>query len=86
MGLGFATNDRLTTFEYVGREKFEAIYNQIRENHRIVGHGEYFLRGLQGSGKSYILLALACLLMRRSHKVLYLPNPTHLARNFVEYV
>ncbi|KAI5779760.1 hypothetical protein EDC01DRAFT_754786 [Geopyxis carbonaria] len=86
MGLGFATNDRQTTFEYLCRQEFDAILSEIVKMHKKLGHGEYFLCGPQGSGKSHILLALGCLLMRRSKKVLYLPNPTHLARNFVKYV
>lgn len=67
------------TFRYMGRKRFKAIYEAIdslikesavssRKSKSLT------LYGSAGSGKSYILAALACLLVKRGKNVVYIPN------------
>src|SRR5262249_13032668 len=42
--------------------------------------------GSRGFGKSHILLALACLLVRKGHKVVYIPDCGQMLRNPLAYL
>ena len=50
-------------FEYYGREAFAKIYNDIKALNYWRGYSMYYLSGTLGYGKSYILAAVACLLI-----------------------
>ncbi|KAF8453366.1 hypothetical protein BGX38DRAFT_1178347, partial [Terfezia claveryi] len=58
-------------FEYYGREKFQELYDAAKSM-RFRGTRKYFLHGTLGAGKSYLLAALACLLMKEGIKALRL--------------
>ena len=73
-------------FEYYGREAFAKIYNDIKALNYWRGYSMYYLSGTLGYGKSYILAAVACLLIRQGFKVVYLPDCRGLVRAFCGYL
>jgi len=46
----------------------------------------YFLHGTLGAGKSHLLAALTCLLIKQGHKVVYLPDCRVMLRNPFGYL
>lgn len=63
------------TFDYMGRVKFKEIYTDFRA----LGEKKHqakslFVYGTMGYGKSHILTAIACVLTRRGHRVVYIPD------------
>jgi len=62
-------------FSYMGRECFSQVweaYGIVKHNSR--QHQAIYLYGSKGGGKSYILAALACLLVRTGTPVVYIPD------------
>ncbi|KAF8431713.1 hypothetical protein BGX38DRAFT_1177614 [Terfezia claveryi] len=45
-----------------------------------------YLHGTQGSGKSHILAALTCLLMKKGHRVVYIPDCRALILDLFRYL
>jgi hypothetical protein len=60
-------------FRYNGRAPFAAVWKRVEEL-GVGGCPNLYLFGTMGFGKSYILAALACLLMRTGKRVVYLPD------------
>ncbi|KIM41718.1 hypothetical protein M413DRAFT_27310 [Hebeloma cylindrosporum] len=57
---------------YMGRVCFGTIwqgFHAVMENRRV-----FYIYGSKGCGKTYLILALACLLVRHGHRVVYLPD------------
>lgn len=50
------------------------------------GWNELYLYGTFGYGKSHVLAALACYLIRQGEEVVYLPDCRAMLRNFVGYI
>ncbi|KAF8430900.1 hypothetical protein BGX38DRAFT_1230439 [Terfezia claveryi] len=46
----------------------------------------YFLHGTVGAGKSHLLAAITCLLIKEGHKVVYLPDCRSLLKNTFGYL
>ena len=72
------------TFSYIGREIFTEVVagvTKMLEKH----WNALFLYGTLGYGKSHVLAALACYLIRRGEEVVYLPDCRAMLQNFVEY-
>jgi hypothetical protein len=62
-------------FSYMGRECFSQVwetYGIVKDNSR--QRQAIYLYGSKGGGKSYILAALACLLVRTGTPVVYIPD------------
>ena len=72
-------------FRYYGRHQFREIYNTTKSM-KYRGTSMYYLHGTLGSGKSYILAALTCLLMKEGHRVVYLPDCRALLRDVFRYL
>lgn len=75
------------TFSYMGREKFAQIWNtwlEVKDDVR--RHRAIYVYGTRGYGKSYILAALACLLVRQGERVVYLPDCFAMLRDPLEYL
>ena len=72
-------------FQYYGRERFQELYDAARSM-RYHGTRKYFLHGTLGSGKSYLLAALACLLTKQGMKVVYLPDCGEMMGDAFEYL
>lgn len=72
------------TFRYMGRKRFKALYDAIDSliKESVVSSREsksLTVSGPAGSGKSYILAALACLLVKQGKFVVYIPSCEALA-------
>jgi energy-coupling factor transporter ATP-binding protein EcfA2 len=72
------------TFRFMGREIFAKVYQIVSNMSRRTGT-IYSLQGTLGSGKSHILAALACLLLKERKRVVYLPDARELAAGIVCY-
>jgi hypothetical protein len=63
------------TFSYLGREQFAQIWStwlQVKDNN--LRRRAIYVYGTRGYGKSHMLAALACLLIRQGERVVYLPD------------
>jgi len=75
--------DRNRCFEFYGRLKFRELYEAARSMN--YDQRRYFFHGVLGAGKSHLLAALACLLMREGEIVVYIPDCSDLLGNPAEY-
>jgi energy-coupling factor transporter ATP-binding protein EcfA2 len=66
----------------MGRSKFAELYEQTQRDSFRRGFESIYLYGSSGSGKSHILAALACQLIREGKRVVYLPDCGQLLKNF----
>ncbi|CAG8643231.1 4952_t:CDS:2 [Ambispora gerdemannii] len=78
------SNDGLFTF--MGRKAFSNVLSQINMLKPYTGYMKMFIYGTVGYGKSYVLTAIACYLLRSGRRVVYLPDCRELAVNPVEYI
>jgi hypothetical protein len=69
----FTLDDDLC-FDYMGRAKFSEIYEEVASMETQHRNTEFSLQGIVGYGKSYIMAALAILLMRLGKRVIYIPH------------
>lgn len=72
------------TFSFMGREKFgevrAGVERMLEENWNAL-----YLYGTFGYGKSHVLAALACYLIRQGEQVVYLPDCRAMLQGFVAY-
>ncbi|KAA8894195.1 hypothetical protein FN846DRAFT_913170 [Sphaerosporella brunnea] len=68
-------------FDYMGRSKFLEIYNEVVSVKKRFTNTIYSLQGIVGYEKSYIMAALAILLMRQGKRVIYIPHCGILAKD-----
>jgi energy-coupling factor transporter ATP-binding protein EcfA2 len=61
-------------FEYMGRSKFRELQDFIKQPNFLAGCDRLYLYGTSGSGKSHLLAALACHLIREGKRVVYIPD------------
>ena len=61
-------------FSYMGRSKFQELRNQTENDSFIRGLESLYLYGSSGSGKSHLLAALVCHLIKKGERVVYIPN------------
>jgi len=71
-------------FRFMGRKIFGEVYQTVSNMSRRAGT-IYSLQGTLGSGKSHILAALVCLLVKESKRVVYIPDARVLATDIVKY-
>jgi len=88
--LGRVPSDRFSLddhdrFRFYGRQQFREIYDAVKSL-KYRGTSRYYLQGTLGSGKSHILAALTCLLMKEGHRVVYLPDCRALALDLFGYL
>ncbi|KAF8417640.1 hypothetical protein EV426DRAFT_622182 [Tirmania nivea] len=77
--------DQHGMFQYYGREKFKELYLMIQKRN-FQQTRMYYLHGTLGAGKSHLLAALTCLLIKEGHKVVYLPDCRALLRDPFSYI
>lgn len=77
--------DESGDFQYYGRQAFRDLYTAAKSM-KFRGTRLYFLHGTFGTGKSYLLAALACLLVKEGRSVVYLPDCRAMLRNPFEYL
>lgn len=73
------------SYSYMGREKFSDLYEEIK----LLQPNTYrkiFVHGTIGYGKSHILAAMVCYLLKSGKKVVYLPDCRGLYKNFKIYL
>ena len=83
------TTSEARTFSYTGREKFATVWKtwcEIKDEDS--RRRAIYVYGSMGYGKSHILAALACLLIHKGERVIYVPDcrallhrPVHYLRN-----
>jgi hypothetical protein len=61
-------------FQHIGREAFNSIWSAVQDLAAENDHKGLCIDGTFGSGKSFILAALACLLLRKGCRVVYFPD------------
>lgn len=80
----FALDNGLFTF--MGRRKFDNILTQIEALKPDDNFMRMFIYGTAGYGKSHILAAMACLLLREEKRVVFLPDCRKLAVENIDYI
>ncbi|CAG8651462.1 4712_t:CDS:2, partial [Acaulospora morrowiae] len=80
----FSINDGFFTF--MGIKKFSNVLDKIKEFRVNTGYIKMFIYGTVGYGKSHILTAIACFLLRSERHVVYLSDCRELAVNPVNYI
>ncbi|CAG8593909.1 20149_t:CDS:2, partial [Racocetra fulgida] len=73
-------------FTFMGRKEFINVLNEINTFKSRTGYMEMFIYGTVGYGKSHILTAIACFLLRNGRRVVYLPDCRKLAVDPMEYI
>ncbi|CAG8699468.1 3244_t:CDS:2, partial [Acaulospora morrowiae] len=73
-------------FTFMGRKKFSDVLDKIIEFKAKTGYMKMFIYGTVGYGKSHILTAIACFLLRSERRVVYLPDCRELAVNPLSYI
>jgi len=66
--------DTFQTFKYMGRSGFGDIEKEAENPHFLRGLYSLYLNGPSSIGKSYMLAALVCRLIRKGKYVLYIPD------------
>jgi len=66
----------------MGRSKFGELASRMEHADFVEGIENLYLYGTSGSGKSHILAALACKLIREGERVVYVPDCARLLDNF----
>ncbi|KAK6344197.1 hypothetical protein TWF696_007838 [Orbilia brochopaga] len=70
----FDIDTRDFTFEFMGREEFSRIFSEIETLINGSGGKHYFINATYGWGKSYVLAALAALLLKQGKSVVYISH------------
>ena len=76
------------TFAYDGRERLEDLWNlwEKVKDPAFPYSSRIYVYGSMGYGKSHILAAFACLLMKKNERVLYLPNCSDMVAQPLSYL
>lgn len=82
----FSPNNRVRVFHYIGREQFGRVWDNAMSLLQLTGRTRLSLSGTMGYGKSHILAALACLLARSGHHVVFLPDAREMLANKFSYL
>jgi energy-coupling factor transporter ATP-binding protein EcfA2 len=80
------TQDNVNWFQYMGRSRFAELHKMTRGRHFLAGFEKIYLYGSSGSGKSHLLAALACQLIREGARVVYIPDCGDLLYDFAEVI
>ena len=64
----------ISRFEYMGRSKFRELQKRTEGRNFLKGNESLYVYGTSGSGKSHLLAALACHLIREERRVFYIPD------------
>jgi hypothetical protein len=82
----WSKQDNFYLFQYMGRSKFKDLLGRVQGDNFLEGFEHIYLCGSSGYGKSHILAALACKLIREKKRVLYIPNCAELLMDFKEVI
>jgi hypothetical protein len=83
---GFAFTDN-SSISYMGRESFAVVWDAFCQIKKDIYHRQsIYVYGGMGVGKSHILMALACLLVRQGHRVVYFPDCLQMLRDPLTYL
>ncbi|KAJ6259749.1 hypothetical protein Dda_5389 [Drechslerella dactyloides] len=84
---GFNLDPERFCFEFMGRERFETAYSEIGELIDDVDPTKraYLINGSSGWGKSYLLAAVASVLLAQGKKVIYVPDSGALMHQGLDY-
>ncbi|RUS12847.1 hypothetical protein BC937DRAFT_86882, partial [Endogone sp. FLAS-F59071] len=74
------------SFDYFGREKFAEVLVEIEKLNFEFGFRALYVYGTIGYGKSHILAAMTCLLLRQGKRVVYLPDCRAMLTHFLNYI
>jgi hypothetical protein len=75
------------SFSYIGREKFALVWKAWLKIKADARHRQaIYVYGTRGYGKSHILAALACLLVRKKERIVYLPDCRAMLQEPLEYL
>ena len=74
-----------STFPFMGRKVFTTVYQKVLDFPG-TSRSILSLQGAAGSGKSHILAALTCLLMKEGKRVVYMPDVREFAASMVGYL
>ena len=88
---GRKPTDRFTigddkSFGYMGREEFARILSEIETLNYERGFSLMYIYGTIGYGKSHILAAMACYLLQKGFRVVYLPDCRILIADPLTYI
>jgi predicted ATPase len=83
-GERFNINDNYE-FQYMGRTRFKELWGKVQDLSK-PRFSRFYLYGTIGWGKSYMLAALVCFMVRRGKRVVYLPNCQQMLEHPVEYI
>src|SRR5205085_9980211 len=75
--------DESNSFRYMGRSPFRKLHERVQTPNFLKFDERIYFYGSSGSGKSHILAALACLLIRQGKRVVYVPDCGTLVDNFM---
>jgi hypothetical protein len=78
--------DNVDHFQYMGRSKFTDLYELTHQPIFCFGFQPIYLYGSAGSGKSHVLAALVCRLIRDGKRVVYIPDCNDLLKDFVKVI
>ncbi|RHZ84084.1 hypothetical protein Glove_85g77 [Diversispora epigaea] len=73
-------------FTFMGRTEFNNVLSEIMTFRLGTGYREMFIYGTVGYGKSHILTAIACFLLRSRRRVVYLPDCRKLIVGGMDYI
>jgi hypothetical protein len=76
-----------TTFSFMGRERFAEVWKTFSIiNDNPLHRRAMYIYGSMGYGKSHILAALVCLLIRSGERVVYVPDCAEAIKDSFEYM
>jgi len=78
------TGGRIQTFRYMGRTIFQKLLKGVRHSDFLDGSLALYLYGTSGVGKSHLLAALVCHLIREGKRVVYIPDCRGLRKAFAQ--
>jgi hypothetical protein len=78
--------DSIPHFSYMGRSILNVLYKQMQGPNFLAAYEALYLYGSSGSGKSHIIAALVCRLIREGKHVLYIPDCSKLLNDFTRII
>lgn len=77
--------DNMKGFQFMGRSMFSNLLEEVQSPDFLGKRHNLYLYGTSGTGKSHLLAALVCHLVRDKKRVVYIPDCLHLLEDAREY-
>lgn len=74
------------TFQYMGRDIFQHILKEVEDTSFQTGRHDLYLYGPSGMGKSHLVAALVCHLIKNGKRVVYIPDCARLLEDHEAYI